>query len=41
MSSSSNTQVVFGGKKLKELTKELGKKNGRPDPETGEAKDIW
>jgi len=28
-------------KKLKELTKELGKKNGRPDPETGATKDIW
>ena len=41
MSSSSNTQVVFGGKKLKELCKEQGKKTGRPDTETGEAKDIW
>jgi len=31
----------MGGKKLKEMCKELGKKNGRPDPETGAAKDIW
>ena len=41
MSSSSNTQVVFGGKKLKELCKEKGKKTARPDPESGAAKDIW
>lgn len=41
MSSSSSTSVSFGGKKLKELCKENGKKNARPDPETGEAFDIW
>ena len=41
MGSSSNTQVIHGGKKLKEMCKELGKKNARPDPETGEAKDVW
>jgi len=41
MSSSSQTQVAFGGKKLKELCREQGKKNKRPDPETGEDKEIY
>ena len=41
MSSSASTNIVHGGKKLKELTKTEGKKNPRPDPETGEEKDIF
>jgi len=41
MGTSSLTQIVFGGKKLREMCKEQGKKAGRPDPETGEAKEIY
>ena len=41
MSSSTSTQIVFGGKKLRVLTKEKGKKTVRADPETGEEKDIF
>lgn len=41
MSSSSSTQVAFGGKKLKELCRQEGKKNPRPDPDSGEAKEIF
>jgi hypothetical protein len=41
MSSSSNTQIALGGKQLKEMCKQNGKKNNRPDPETGEHKEIY
>lgn len=41
MSSSAQTSIVHGGKKLRELTKSQGKKNARPDPENGEARDIY
>lgn len=40
MSSSSSTQIVQGGKKLKEMCRETGKKAARPDPDTGEEFDI-
>jgi cold shock CspA family protein len=36
MSSSAQTSVVHGGKKLKELCLRDGKKNSRPNPENGE-----
>ena len=38
MSSSASTSIVHGGKKLKELARTEGKKNTRPDPESGEEK---
>jgi hypothetical protein len=41
MSSSSSTSVSLGGKQLKEMCRQNGKKNNRPDPETGEAKEIF
>lgn len=41
MSSSSSSQVAFGGKALKEMCREKGKKNKRPDPDSGEDKEIF
>lgn len=41
MSSSSSTAIELGGKQLKDLCRQNGKKNPRPDPETGEPKEIY
>ena len=41
MSSSCKTSISVGGKALKEMCRETGKKNSRPDPETGDPKEIY
>lgn len=41
LSMSLTTSVVMGGKKLKELTKQDGKKVSRTDTDTGEEREIY
>ena len=41
MSSSSSTSIALGGKQLKEMCRQNGKKNARPDPESGAPKEIY
>ena len=41
MASSCKTSISVGGKALKELCRETGKKNSRPDPESGDPKEIY
>lgn len=41
MSASTLTSIVQGGKKLKELCLTQGKKTARPDPDSGEANEIY
>ena len=41
MGSSCQTSIVMGGKALKESCRNTGKKNSRPDPETGDPKEIY
>lgn len=41
MSSSTSTNIIHGGKKLKELCRKEGKRNARPDPNSGEPTHIY
>ena len=41
MSSSSSTNVIHGGKKLKSTCRSLGKQNARPNPDSGELCNIY